>query len=112
MATAKEPSLQPLLHDPLAAPPVDTSPTALGIGQDQLGEPHGEEHKVTQSRVKQRISSVVEKTVDKLSRSVTVKSSASSTASTPTSSSRRSFSLRKKGRTADDGEQLVEIPRS
>ncbi|TFK30745.1 hypothetical protein FA15DRAFT_662784 [Coprinopsis marcescibilis] len=86
---AHKPSLQPLLHDPMAAPTLDTSVDALGMGE----APETEEPKLTQSRVK-RLSSAVEKTVDKLSRSVGSKSTPSSPP--PATGHRRVFSLTRK----------------
>ncbi|KXN81119.1 Sterol 3-beta-glucosyltransferase [Leucoagaricus sp. SymC.cos] len=97
-------SFQPLFHDPATAPEGDTSPQALGMPlshslSDDPKDPH------TPSRVK-RISNAVEKTVDRLSKSVSAKMPHPPATQSPSPSShRRIFSLsrRSKGQQPDSG---------
>ena len=84
--------LSSLTHRPSAAPTLNTSPDALQIpDQPSPDDPHRSQ---SHSRVK-RISTTIEKTVDKLTRSTNAKSGSP----TPTSTSpRRVFSLSRKSR--------------
>ncbi|KAG6837882.1 hypothetical protein H0H93_013035 [Arthromyces matolae] len=88
-------NLQPLLHVPAGAPAVDTSPEVLGL----VSEPQSPSKDITStpSRVK-RISAAVEKSVDKLSRSITSRSGRTSPTTPPPVGHRRLFSLSRKGK--------------
>ncbi|RDB29507.1 Sterol 3-beta-glucosyltransferase [Hypsizygus marmoreus] len=92
-------NLQLLVHSPITAPTLDTSPETL-----HMAESHPVVQKdarsTTPSRVK-RMSAVVEKTVDILSRSMTVKSGRTSPTTPPPSGHRRLFSLSRKGKAKD-----------
>ncbi|KNZ79620.1 Sterol 3-beta-glucosyltransferase [Termitomyces sp. J132] len=92
-------NLQTLLHAPTVAPPVDTSPEALEMESEPLALP--KEVTSTPSRVK-RLSAAVEKSVDKLSRSITTRSGRTSPTTPPPAGSRRLFSLSRKGRTKEN----------
>lgn len=94
-----KPSLQPVLHNPMAASSIDTSPEMLGLVDSpaidlrESGSPH--------SRVK-RLSTAVEKTVDKLGRSISGKATSGNTlnkpSTPPSSGHRRIFSINRKGK--------------
>lgn len=90
------PTLQPFLHDPNAAPALNTSPEALGFDdlpviKDKHGSPSG-------SRVK-RLSSSIERKVDKLGRSLSGKSSPASPGAA--TGHRRLFSISRMGKGTD-----------
>ncbi len=96
------PVLQPILHNPGVAPALNTSPEALGF-TDSPVVPRESKDSSSSSRVK-RLSSAMEKTVDKLGRSISGKSSASPSAG----GHRRLFSISRKGKATDhsDGTSL------
>ncbi|GLB36497.1 hypothetical protein LshimejAT787_0307850 [Lyophyllum shimeji] len=99
---SSRPNLQPLLHVPSAAPTVDTSPQALEIGLEP--QPQQKEATPAPSRVKRLSAAVeksVEKTVDKLSRSINGMSGRTSPTTPPPSGHRRLFSLSRKGKAKD-----------
>ncbi|KAK0506029.1 hypothetical protein EDD18DRAFT_14835 [Armillaria luteobubalina] len=89
------PVLQPILHDPSAAPALNTSPETLGF-TDSPVVPGEFKDSPSSSRVK-RFSSAMEKTVDKLGRSISGKSSGSPSAG----GHRRLFSMSRKGKATD-----------
>lgn len=89
---SSDPHYSTLAHDPTVAPVVQTSPQTLEIADPNDSESPSKSQ--GQSRVA-RLSSTIEKTVDKLSKSVGGKSG-NSTPSSP--SHRRVFSLSKKSR--------------
>lgn len=88
---------QPLTHNPLAANTIDTSPRELGLQDDRADEvPAGS------TSPKNRVKRVMEKTVDKLGRSLSGKaSSAAARPTSPTSGSRSLFLLNRKDKGKD-----------
>lgn len=100
------PNLQPLLHTPSAAPTLDTSPEALDLTESQ-SQVLQKDMVSTPSRVKRMSAAVektVEKTVDKLSRSINVMGGRTSPTTPPPSGHRRLFSLSRKGKVKDVSE--------
>ncbi|KAF8898480.1 hypothetical protein BD779DRAFT_1484170 [Infundibulicybe gibba] len=94
---SKNPNLQPVLHSALVAPVVDTSPQALEFPEAPSGSRLDEAQKdvgSTPNRVK-RLSAAVEKTVDKLNKSIT---NLKSPVTPPPTGHKRMFSLSRKGK--------------
>lgn len=93
---------QPFTHTPFNGQVLDTSPEALGFNQPE--PPAQKDASPTPSRVK-RMSNVVEKTVektvDKLSRSINGMAGRTSPTTPPPSGHRRLFSLSRKGKGRD-----------
>ncbi len=83
-------NLQPAFHSPIAAPAVDTSPEALGLDELSSGSSQQPDNS-SPSRHVNRLS----KTVDKLGRSLSGKTS---TATGTGTGHRRIFSLSRKGK--------------
>ncbi|KAG5648261.1 hypothetical protein DXG03_006219 [Asterophora parasitica] len=98
-------NLQPLLLTPFAAPSLDTSPETLLVADSQASVQH-KDAQVTPSRVKRLSAAVeksVEKTVDKLSRSINGMGARTSPPTPPPGSGhRRLFSLTRKGKHKDN----------
>ncbi|KAF5377187.1 hypothetical protein D9615_006328 [Tricholomella constricta] len=98
------PNLQTPLHTPSAAPTLDTSPEALELGVEAQPQLLHKDESYTPSRVKRLSAAVeksVEKTVDKLSRSINGISGRTSPTTPPPSGHRRLFSLSRKGKPRD-----------
>ncbi|KAG6891077.1 hypothetical protein C0995_014166 [Termitomyces sp. Mi166 len=89
-------NLQSLFHISAVAPTIDTSPEALGLQQSSPKQVPS-----TPSRVK-RLSAAVEKSVDRLSRSITARSGPTSPPTPPPAGRRRLFSLSRKGKPKDN----------
>ena len=97
---------QQTLHDPAVAPTVETSPQSLGL---EGSEHQDHDNHLSESGRRRRLSSVVEKTTEKLARSLSTKSRPSS--SHGGSGHRSLFSMSRKGRKSgggDDGERGAE----
>lgn len=88
-------NIQTLAHIPAVAPAVDTSPEALELELEPQSPP--KEVTSTPGRVK-RLSAVVEKSVDKLSRGLTAISGRTTPTTPPPASRSRIFSLSRKGK--------------
>lgn len=93
---ARVPSLQPAFHTPIAAPTLDTSPETLELPGTQ-SPPDQRDVTSRVKRISSAVEKTVEKTVDRLSRSVSGKSSTGQT-TPPSSARRRMFSLSRKGK--------------
>jgi sterol 3beta-glucosyltransferase len=94
-----DPQLSTITHRPEVAPTLNTSPDALEMSNQPVSE--DSQRSQGSSRVK-RLSATIEKTVDKLTRSTSPKSSSP----TPTSSTpRRVFSLSRKTRHQGSGSE-------
>ncbi len=91
--------LQAIFHDPQAAPPLSTSPEALGFVESPLKDTQTS----PSSRRVKRLSSAVEKTVDKLGRSISGRSSPGSPPG-----HRRLFSLSRKGKAREPSADRVD----
>lgn len=95
---SRQPPIQSVPHDSTAAPSTDRSPTKLNI---PLSQSLSEGLRDSPSRVK-RISNAVEKTVDKLSKSIS--GTIPRSQSPPQSPGhRRIFSLSRKNKDSDNG---------
>ncbi|KAG6866023.1 hypothetical protein C0991_009432 [Blastosporella zonata] len=98
-------NLQPLLHSPAVAPAFDSSPEALGFVPEAQSQSPQNDVPSTPSRVKRLSAAVeksVEKTVDKLSRSITSRSGRTSPTTPPPTGHRRLFSITRKGKPKDN----------
>lgn len=89
-------NLQPVLHSPMAARAIDTSPKSLGLStSDRPQSP------LSPNRQTRRLSNVVEKTVDKLGKTLNGRTSPGH---------RRVFSLSRKGKGKEKSAVEGELP--
>jgi sterol 3beta-glucosyltransferase len=101
MAVPHRHPFQAVVHDPISAKGLDTSPKALHVQDQSLSEDQKDDGP------KGRVKRVVEKTVDKLGRSLSTKSPTQSSPrlSPSPSASKRLFSLSRKAKGKHPGDQ-------